>query len=128
MVYVCMCVTKHVTSRMFVHLTHDTTYFTGRKGQICLKLSIAELECIQHCMAVRSWPYRYSAENLRMLIIIIIPRGGSDHFVSRSEKTLLTFCELLFALTVMPLKKVCPQCEAVPPMRLKVCKSCQHVI
>ena len=57
-----------------------------------------------------------------MLIIIIIPRGGSDHFVSRSEKTLLTFCELLFALTVMPLSKVCPQCEAVSPMRLKVCK------
>ena len=27
----------------------------------------------------------------------------------------------------MPPSKVCPQCDAVVPIRLKVCKSCQHV-
>ena len=27
----------------------------------------------------------------------------------------------------MPPSKVCPQCNAVVPIRLKVCKSCQHV-
>ena len=27
----------------------------------------------------------------------------------------------------MPPSKVCPQCDAVAPIRLKVCKSCQHV-
>ena len=28
---------------------------------------------------------------------------------------------------VMPPSKVCPQCESIVPLRLKVCKSCQHV-
>ena len=27
----------------------------------------------------------------------------------------------------MPPSKVCPQCNAILPIRLKVCKSCQHV-
>ena len=30
-------------------------------------------------------------------------------------------------LLVMPPSKVCPECDAVVPIRLKVCKSCQHV-
>ena len=34
------------------------------------------------------------------------------------------FCELLLA---MPPSKICPECDAVVPIRLKVCKSCQHV-
>ena len=33
-------------------------------------------------------------------------------------------CELL--LIMLP-SKVCPQCQAVVPPRLKVCKSCEHV-
>jgi hypothetical protein len=28
---------------------------------------------------------------------------------------------------IMPPSKVCPQCNAVVPIRLKVCKTCQHV-
>ena len=28
----------------------------------------------------------------------------------------------------MPLSKIHPQCEAVVPIRMKVCKSCQHVL
>ena len=27
----------------------------------------------------------------------------------------------------MPQSKVCPQCETIVPLRLKVCKFCQHV-
>ena len=27
----------------------------------------------------------------------------------------------------MPPSKVCPQCETIVPIRLKVCKSCEHV-
>ena len=30
-------------------------------------------------------------------------------------------------LTIMPPSKVCPQCETIVPLRLKVCKSCKHV-
>ena len=30
-------------------------------------------------------------------------------------------------LLIMPLSKVCPQCKAVVPLRLKVCISCEHV-
>ena len=31
--WVCVSVTLHLTSRMFVHLTNDTTYSTGNEGQ-----------------------------------------------------------------------------------------------
>ena len=30
---VCLSVTLHLTSRMFVRLTNDTTYLTGNEGQ-----------------------------------------------------------------------------------------------
>ena len=37
---VCLSVTQHLTSRMFVPLTNDTTYLTGNEGQeICAVLS-----------------------------------------------------------------------------------------
>ena len=36
-------------------------------------------------------------------------------------------CEFRELPLVMPPSKVCPQCNAVVPIRLKVCKSCQHV-
>ena len=32
-VCVCLSVTLHLTSRMFVRLTNDTTYLTGNEGQ-----------------------------------------------------------------------------------------------
>ena len=37
---------------------------------------------------------------------------------------MLSVCELL---PIMPPSKLCPKCQAVVPIRLKVCKSCQHV-
>ena len=36
-------------------------------------------------------------------------------------------CEFRELPLIMPPRKVCPQCNAVVPIRLKVCKSCQHV-
>ena len=36
-------------------------------------------------------------------------------------------CEFRELPLIMPPSKVCPQCNAVVPIRLKVCKSCQHV-
>ena len=36
-------------------------------------------------------------------------------------------CEFRELPLVMPPSKVCPQCNAVVLIRLKVCKSCQHV-
>ena len=32
----CVCVTLHLTSRVFVQLTKDTTYLTGNEGQTFL--------------------------------------------------------------------------------------------
>ena len=32
-----------------------------------------------------------------------------------------------YYLISMPPSKVCPQCETIVPIRLKVCRSCQHV-
>ena len=34
---------------------------------------------------------------------------------------------LEFVILVMPPTKVCPECDAVVPIRLKVCRYCQHV-
>ena len=45
--------------------------------------------------------------------------SASGHFCEMSG-----VCELLFVLLIMPPRKVCPQCQAVVPPRLKVCKSC----
>ena len=36
-------------------------------------------------------------------------------------------CEFRELPLIMPPSKVCPQCNAVVPIRQKVCKSCQHV-
>ena len=33
-VCVCLSVTLHLTSRMFVRLTNDTTYLTGNEGTV----------------------------------------------------------------------------------------------
>ena len=48
----------------------------------------------------------------------------SGHFVSRSVGRRLQFCELLIMIS-MPPSKVCPQCETIVPLRLKVCYKSQ---
>ena len=50
-------------------------------------------------------------------------RGVIGHFVRRR----LEFVSCFFVLLIMPPSKVCPQCKAVVPLRLKVCISCEHV-
>ena len=55
--------------------------------------------------------------------IILRPRG-------RPEEEDVRVCrELRFSLAIMPPSKVCPlsQCQASVPLRLKLCKCCQHV-
>ena len=47
----------------------------------------------------------------------------SGHFVSRLVRRRALSCYLIS----MPPSKVCPQCDTIVPLRLKVCKSCQHV-
>ena len=51
-----------------------------------------------------------------------VPRG--EHALPRALQEEGEFLELLL---IMPPSKVCPQCDAVVHIRLKVCKSCQHV-
>ena len=41
--WVCVCVTLHFTSRMFVRLTNDTTYLTGNEGQNFVRVSLKML-------------------------------------------------------------------------------------
>jgi hypothetical protein len=53
--------------------------------------------------------------------IILRPRG-------RPEEEDVRVCrELRFSLAIMPPSKVCPQCQASVPLKLKLCKCCQHV-
>ena len=42
---VCLSVTQHLTSPMFVRLTNDTTYLTGNEGQIFVRFSLKMLRC-----------------------------------------------------------------------------------
>ena len=53
------------------------------------------------------------------------------HMVDQKQPFLPVCCRegffFLELLLLMPPGKVCPQCDAVVPIRLKVCKSCQHV-
>ena len=46
----------------------------------------------------------------------------SAHFFPHSvREDVLQFREF-----IMPPSKVCPQCETIVPLRLKVCKSCEY--
>ena len=59
-------------------------------------------------------------------VLWYLPRGEPKRPflpVYCAEKA-VEFCELSL---IMPPSKVCPQCDAVVHIRLKVCKSCQHV-
>ena len=60
-----------------------------------------------------------SAKNAHAPLQMRQPRGVSGHFCEMSG-----VCKLLFLLLIIPPRKVCPQCQAVVPPRLKVCKSC----
>ena len=72
-VCVCVSVTQHLTYRMFIRPTNDTTYLTGNDGQkivgFSLKISVAELERFQYSMAIASRPF-YSGENAHAYFIL----------------------------------------------------------
>ena len=46
---------------------------------------------------------------------------------SERERRLRVCRELRFSLAIMPPSKVCPQCQSSVPLKLKLCKCCQHV-
>ena len=52
---------------------------------------------------------------------ILRPRGCPE------EKDVRVCRELRFSLAIMPPSKVCPQCQASVPLKLKLCKCCQYV-
>ena len=54
----------------------------------------------------------------RCSCVILRPRGRPE------EKDVRV---LRFSLAIMPPSKVCPQCQASVPLKLKLCKCCQHV-
>ena len=53
---------------------------------------------------------------------LFLPRVGSCPLERRRRR-----CEVKSVLTIMSPSKFCPQCQASVPLKLKVCKSCQHV-
>ena len=58
------------------------------------------------------------------LILFPVPVGVVETaLISLGVRRLLLFV----SLTIMPPSKVCPQCKAMVPLRLKLCISCQHV-
>ena len=69
-VCVCLSVTLHLTSRMFVRLTNDATYLTGNEGQK-FRTVFSLLERFHHCTIL-------SLRKTR--VRIIFERGGKRPF------------------------------------------------
>ena len=80
-VCVCLSVTRHLTSRVFVRLTNDATYLTGNEGQkLCAvfseKCSVVELQPSSIVRLMRSLPFFFAAENA--IIPRVFPSGSTD--------------------------------------------------
>ena len=111
--WVCVSVKSHLTYGASVRPEKAVTYSAGKEGQnICgvfsetVRLQRSSTPSIvRPCVQSAIFP----AESTHAHYSIY-------HVVDRCELPL-----------IMPPSKVCPQCNAVVPIRLKVCKSCQHV-
>ena len=87
------------------------------------------------CEGYFSWVYlsvcTLHISPLECLFVLKTISHGVDYFflcgatALQSRRRRLEFCEFLL---VMPPTKVCPECGTVVPIKLKVCKSCQHVL
>ena len=76
-------------------------------------------------MAMRGRPF--SCGNRACVLDIVFTTwwtAAAIFFLCDSAEKAVEFRELPL---IMPPSKVCPKCNAVVPIRLKVCKSCQHV-
>ena len=121
---VCLSVTPHLTSGASVRPESDVTYSTGNEGQKIRGVfsQTALLRRSSTSSVVR--PYVQAAifpAEARMRISCIYHVVWTDSVFGGAKKTVVRF------LFIMPPSKVCPQCDAVVLIKLKVCKSCQHV-
>ena len=109
----------YLAGRAFIRSTNDATYLAGTEVEnFCAILS--------ETSPLQSW----SPTGIVQLIsaAAIFPRLGTrmrtiffDHSPGSSRVLRLVSCYFH-----MPPSKVCPKCQAIVPIRLKVCKSCQH--
>ena len=120
---VCLSV-QHVTSRAYFRPENHITYSTGNEGENnCVHFS--ETAPLQ-LPALYGYPYSPPFWKPRMRITAFSTRGvdRSDHVFLCVLGRHSEYCELPLD---MPPSKVCPECDAVVPIQLKVCKSCQRV-
>ena len=120
----CLSVNQHLTSGASVRLENEITYSAGNEGEKncgvfseTARLQRSSTSCIVW-LSVLSAIFPYA--ETRMRIIISAMWWPMRPYLPR---VLLLGRRRL----VMPPSKVCPECDAVVPIRLKVCKSCQHV-
>ena len=123
---VCVSVKSHLTSGASVRPENAVTYSAGNEGQnICGVFS--ETAPLQRSSTPSVDGHTYSRpfflrKAARMRIIVFTTCGGVDrsgHFFPVPVQS----CEFRELPLVMPPSKVCPQCNAVVPIRLKVCRN-----
>ena len=123
---VCVSVKSHLTSGASVRPENAVTYSAGNEGQnICGVFS--ETAPLQRSSTPSVDGHTYSrpfflrkAARMRIIVFTTCEAAISSQFLCRAEGG----CEFRELPLVMPPSKVCPQCNAVAPIRLK---SCQHV-
>ena len=124
----CLSVKSHLTSGASVRPENAVTYSAGDEGQkICGVFS--ETAPLQRSSTPPLYGHTCGLPfscGKHACALWYLPRGGPKRPflpVCCAEKAFF-FREFLL---IMPPSKVCPQCNAVVPIRLKVCKTCQHV-
>ena len=120
---VCLSV-QHLTPRASFRPKNHITYSTGSEGQNnCVNFSeTSPLQIyIASCIVWLSVQSAILETAHAHFSVYYTWCGEKRPFLlgRRSE-----FCKLLLD---MPPSKVCPECDTVVPIKLKVCKSCQHV-
>ena len=120
-----VCLTGlYLAGRAFIHSTNDATYLAGNEVEKnCAILSetsplqsLSPTGIVQLTSAAAIFPRL--GTRLRTIFFEHVCAAAIFLWQRRRAGT----CELLFSLPIMPPSKVCPKCQAVVPIRLKVCK------
>ena len=126
---VCLSVKSHLTSGASVRPENAVTYSAGNEGQNSCGV-FSETAPLQRSSTPSVDGHTYSrpfflrkAARMRIIVFttchVVVVWTESSQFLCRAEGG----CEFRELPLVMPPSKVCPQCNAVVPIRLKVCRN-----
>ena len=126
--WVCVSVMSHLTYGASVRPENAVTYSAGNEGQTFVGFSLKPLRCRDPALPplcgrayIQSAIFPAESTHAHYSVYHVVDRSCPVWWCREDG------CEIRELPLIMPPSKVCPQCNAVVPIRLKVCKSCQHV-